>query len=88
MIEEDKVKNYSLKKYNCKRNKGEHEYCEPIIKFDPEITYVSNTGIGTLYSHEIHKDYKYLYTTISIGLEVICIHCGHKVLSFLSNKIK
>ncbi len=39
-IKDDVVKWFSKKKYPCKRNKGEHEYGEPVITFPPSIKYL------------------------------------------------
>jgi DNA-directed RNA polymerase subunit M/transcription elongation factor TFIIS len=88
MPEEEKVKWRSLKKYTCKRNKGEHEYLEPTIKRNPTIRYVHKTETGTLDSHELHTEHKYLHTTLSIWLEAKCKHCGHKATAYINTKIK
>ena len=89
MFEEEKVKSRSLKKYTCKRNKGEHEYLEPTIKFEPRIRYVYDIGkIGNLFSDKLHPENKYLHTELSVMLEAICKHCGHKATAFIKTKIK
>lgn len=87
-MNEKKVKNRSLKKYTCKRNKGEHEYLDPTIKYEPSIRYHYRHDKGWLNSGELHPEHKYLYTTISICLEAKCKHCGHKATAYMSTKIK
>ena len=90
-MEEEKVRCRSLKKYTCKRNKGEHEYLEPTIKFEPRIRYVyvyETERKTTLTSDKLHPEYKYLYTTVSVMLEATCKHCGHKATAFFNSKIK
>ena len=87
-IKDDVVKWFSKKKFNCKRNKGEHEYGEPVITFPPSIKYVYKTDNGgMLLSHELEPKYKYLRTEISIAIEARCKHCGKKSVVFLSDKL-
>ena len=91
-IKEERVKWFSKKKFACKKNKGEHEYLTPTIKYQPEVRYIYKTKNGILDSYELENekylDAEYLYAQISIGLETTCKHCGHKVLSFLREEIK
>ena len=88
MIEEEKVRVPSKKKYNCKRNKGEHEYLEPTILYNSNIRYVYKVkNGGIMFSNEQHPEYKYIRTELSIALECICKHCGHKAISFMTDKI-
>jgi uncharacterized membrane protein YkgB len=89
--QEEKVKNYSLKKYPCKRNKGEHEYLEPIIKSEPSVAYIYKTkeSFGTVITHSLkpRQELKLFETRVRIEIETICKHCGHKNLTFLSGKL-
>jgi len=90
MLEEAKVKWPSKNPYNCKRNKGEHEYLEPVITYKPNVRYIYKSGNGnTLNSHEHEKDgnYKFLNSEISLATETKCKHCGHKVISFFNQKL-
>jgi hypothetical protein len=87
-IEEDKVKWPSKKRYICKKGKGEHEYLDPTIKYKPSITYIYKTTSGELHSRQINKDGLLIRTEIRIILETRCKNCGHKCVSFLSDKIK
>lgn len=87
-IKDDVVKWFSKNKYNCKRNKGEHEYLEPTITFTPSVKYVYKTEDGgCLVSHKLDNRYKYLRTEISVGIEARCKHCGKKAVVFLSDKL-
>ena len=89
MIEEEKVKWQSKKKYTCKRNKGEHEYLKPVIMFEPSVRYIyEKDNKGILDSHRLHPEYKYLRTEIHLMTEARCKHCGHKALTFFTDKIK
>ena len=88
MLEEEKVRVKSKKKYTCKRNKGEHEYLEPVILYEPSVRYIYKTNNGgMMFAHKHHKEYKYIKTEVSIVLECVCKHCGHKALSFMRDKI-
>ena len=87
-IEEEKVKWRSLKKYPCKRNKGEHEYLEPIIKSEPSVEYVYKIEDGSIaYSNKLYPLLKLKETRVNTIVETICKHCGHKNLTFLSGKL-
>jgi hypothetical protein len=88
-IKDDVVKWFSKKKYTCKRNRGEHEWGEPVITYPPKITYQYKTeGGGMLISHQPEKDRgKFLRAEISLITEVRCIHCGKKATNYLSDKI-
>jgi len=89
MFEEEKVRSRSLKKYTCKRNKGEHEYLEPTIRFEPMIRYIYETERKTtLNSDNLHPEYKFLHTELSVMFEATCKHCGHKATAFINTKIK
>jgi len=88
IISDDKVRWPSIKKYPCKKGKGEHEYLEPILKYKPEIRYVYRTKTGILFSGKIEKDYRYLRTEVSVVLETTCKNCGHKCVSYLTDNIK
>lgn len=89
MIEEEKVKWRSLKKYPCKKGKGEHEYLQAQIKHNM-VRYIYRTKNGVCDSGEIIKkdDYKYLRTELHIMTETFCKNCGHKSISFLSDNLK
>jgi len=86
-IKDDVVKWFPKKKYTCKRNKGEHEYGEPVITFPPRVRYIYKTERGVLDSHELQPEHKYIRTEINIGLEARCKHCGHKSIAYLSDKL-
>jgi hypothetical protein len=86
-IIDEKVKWPSKNKFNCKRNKGEHEYLTPTIKYQPTVRYIYKAKNNILKSHNLENE-EYLYTEVGTVLETVCKHCGHKVLSFLSEKIK
>ena len=89
MIEEEKVKWLSKKKYTCKRNKGEHEYLDPVIMFEPSVRYIyEKDNKGRVDSYKLEPKYKYLRTEIHLMTETRCKHCGHKVLTFFTNKLK
>ena len=89
MIEEEKVRWQSKKKYTCKRNKGEHEYLEPVIMFEPRVRYIYETDDkGRLDSYKLEPKYKYLRTEIHLMTEARCKHCGYKALTFFTDKIK
>jgi len=88
MIEEETVKYYSKKRYNCKRNKGEHDFGEPQVTYKPQVLYIYDTGSGVLHSHRLLKEYKYLRTEIHLAFTTTCKVCGHKAVSFLVDKIK
>lgn len=89
MIEEEKVKWRSKKKYNCKRNKGEHEYLKPVLVFEPSYNYIYDTPIGQLHSSKLQTDagYEYVRTEVKVFLECVCKHCGHKAAAYMSDKI-
>ena len=90
-INDEVVKWPSKKKYNCKRNKGEHEYLTPIIEYKPSIRYIYKTPAGgELHSSEPQSspEYKYIRTEMTVVYKSVCIHCGKEVLSFLRDKIK
>lgn len=84
---EEKVKCRSKKKYTCKRNRGEHEFLEPVIKYKQSIRYIHKLERGTLYTDKL-QDEPLIRTEINIALETHCKHCGHKQLVFLSERIK
>lgn len=86
-IDGDNVRWRSKKKYRCKKSKGEHEYLTPTIKYKQLVRYIYDTGTGILDAGEPQKDYKYLRTEVSIVLETVCKHCGHKCLTFFRDKI-
>ena len=88
MLEEEKVRVRSKRKYTCKRNKGEHEYLEPVIIYKSRINYIYKTNRGILSASELQTKYKYLRTEISLGIEARCKHCGHKALTFFTDKLK
>ena len=88
MLEEEKVRVRSKRKYTCKRNRGEHEYLEPVIVFKPMVRYLYETDRGILDSRGLHPEYKYLRTEIHLITETRCKHCGHKALSIFTDKIK
>lgn len=83
---EDQVKERSVKKYNCKKNKGEHEWGEPIIKYQ-SVRYTYKTNMGILDSDSLYKDKKLEYAKIGFMYEVFCKHCNKKNTGFLSNKL-
>ena len=88
MTNDDKVKWRAIKKYPCKRNKGEHEWGEPTFTYEPKVRYIYNNGL--LSSSEPpskHPDDKFNYAEISGLSEVRCIHCNKKELRFLRSKI-
>ena len=88
MIEEEKVKWTSKKKYTCKKNKGEHEYLEPVAFFKPLVRYIYKTDRGILDSGKLCPEYKNPKTIISAVLVAVCKHCGHKAVSFINNDLK
>ena len=88
MIEEEKVKWTSKKKYTCKRNKGEHEYLDPVILFKPVVRYIYKTDSGILDSSKLCPEYKYLGTDISVAFVTLCKHCGHRANSFMIKDLK
>ena len=88
MIEEEKVKWLSKKKYICKRNKGEHEYLDPIMLYKPLVRYIYKTDRGILDSGKLCPENKYLRTKISVSFVTICKHCGHKAISIMVNDLK
>ena len=86
---EEKVKWQSKKRYTCKRNKGEHEYLKPVIMFEPRVRYIhEKDNKGILDSYRLHPEYKYLRTEIHLMTETRCKHCGHKALTFFTDKLK
>lgn len=86
---EENVRWPAKKKYNCKRNKGEHEYSIPIIRREPSVEYIYKTNDGyILNSDKLHPEYKFLHTEITFFVETRCKHCGKKVLLLFSKKIK
>lgn len=85
---EDKVKVPSKRKYPCKRNKGEHEWGDPKLKYPPQVTYIYKLQHSTLHTHTPYKEHKLRDCTVDVWLEITCIHCGKKHLSYLSDKIK
>ena len=87
-INDDVVKCPPKKKYTCKKNKGEHEYLTPTLKYEPSVKYIYDTGDGILYSPELKNGYKYLRTELSVILETRCKYCGHKCVSYLTDKLK
>jgi len=88
MIEEEKVKWPSKKKYTCKRNKGEHEYLEPVAYFKPLVRYIYETDRGILDSGKLCPEHKYLRTEIAVAFVTVCKHCGHKATSIMANDLK
>jgi len=91
MLEEEKVRVRSKRKYTCKRNKGEHEYLKPVFVFEPSYNYIYNDdGHGQLHSSKLTNDpkYKYVRTEVKVFLECVCKHCGHKALAYLTDKLK
>ena len=88
MIEEEKVRVPSKKKYTCKRNKGEHEYLEPVAFFKPLVRYIYKTNRGILDSGKLCPEHKYLKTEISVSFVALCKHCGHRATSFMIKDLK
>jgi len=88
MIEEEKVKWISKKKYTCKRNKGEHEYLKPAILYGPIVRYIYKTDSGILDSGKLCPEHKYLRTEIGVSFVTVCKHCGHNATSFMTNNLK
>jgi hypothetical protein len=87
--QEDKVKWPSLKKYNCKRNKGEHEYSEPVIIYKPRVRYIYKTeNKSILDSDKLYPEHKFIEAVISLVTETRCKHCNKKVLTFFKEKLK
>lgn len=86
--QDDKVRWPSIKKYPCKRNKGQHEYINPTLVYEPDITYIYKTDGGELHSSELHKELKYIKTKFSVFYEIRCKHCGKKQVFYLSDNIK
>lgn len=86
-IKDGVVKWPPKKKYNCKRNKGEHEFLSPLFKHKPQVRYLYKTKNGILDSGELQKEGKFIRAEISIFAETICKHCGKKYLSFLRDKL-
>jgi hypothetical protein len=89
-INDEAVKWPSKKKYNCKRNKGEHEYLTPTVEYKPDILYIYKTDGGELHTHqqELSPEYKYLRTEMTVVYKSVCKHCGKVMLSFLTDKLK
>ena len=87
MPEDDKVKWPSRKKYPCKRNKGEHEWLEPIITYKPVVRY-SYGNNGLLDSPELLSELLLNHAYMSLVAETRCKHCNKKVLIFFREKIK
>ncbi len=88
-MQEEIVKFPSKKKYPCKKNKGEHEWGKPKLLYDtPSVRYSYKTERGILDTDKAEKGHKLLETSITVVIEVRCIHCGKKSLSFLRDKIK
>ena len=89
LIKEEKVKWHSKKKYNCKRNKGEHEWNKPeLLYHTPDIIYVSRSKYGTLFTQTLEPENIPLYAEVSVIVQTTCKHCGKKKVLFLSEKIK
>ena len=86
-MEEEKVKWPSKKKFTCKRNKGEHEYLSPIIKYQPSVDYVYQTKNTIMYSPRFYPEQTPVRAEVTIVLETQCKHCGHKCVSYLRDKI-
>lgn len=82
-----KVKVPSKKKYPCKRNKGEHEWNKPTFKYEPDVNYIYKTDTGILQTNELCNDLKLIRAEVKVWIETSCKHCGHKVVSYLSDKI-
>ena len=88
-MQEETVKWPSKKKHNCKRNKGEHEYSPPVIVYRPEVRYIYKTDNNCiLNSPNLHPEYKYLKTEITLATETRCIHCDKKEMSFFNQSFK
>jgi hypothetical protein len=89
MLQEEKVKNYSLKKYPCKRNKGDHEYNKPVILYEPQVRYIYKCNDGTLDTDELllEPEGKLIKTEITVATKTTCKHCGKKAITFFREKI-
>ena len=87
-IKEDKVRWPSQKKYACKRNKGEHEYSEPVIIYKPAVRYTYETADGfTIDTPNPRREYKHGEAHITLATETRCKHCGKKVLTFFKDRL-
>ena len=82
------VKWRSKKKFNCKINKGEHEFLAPIITYKPTVRYIYKTDENMILdSDKLHPEYKFIKAEVSLATESRCKHCGKKVKNFFSQKI-
>jgi len=87
-LEDEKVKWRSKKKFNCKGNKGEHEFLAPIITYKPVVRYFYKTDKNMILdSNKLHPEYKFIKAEVSLATESRCKHCGKKALNFFSQKI-
>jgi hypothetical protein len=85
---EEKVKWPSRKKYPCKRNKGEHEYNEPVIIWPPRVRYIYEMdNKSVLDSSRLHPEYKFLKAEVTLGAETKCKHCGKKHRTWFREKL-
>ena len=87
MLEEEKVKCKSKNLFNCKRNKGEHEWLEPTIESDPKVRYIQKHRFGELDSNKLLPDCKFIKAEIHLATETKCRHCGKKVITFFNQKL-
>ena len=91
MLQEETVKNYSLKKYPCKRNKGNHEYGEPVILYEPRVRYIYKCDDGCILDTDkllLKPEGKLIRTEITLTTETACKYCGKKLLTYFSQEIK
>lgn len=84
--DEEKVKERSLRKYTCKKNKGEHEWGEPIVKHRA-ILYIYKTPRGEMHSGTLCPEYKLKGAKVSFFSETHCKHCNKKATNYFSDKL-
>lgn len=85
-LKEEKVKTRPLKKYPCKRNKGEHEWTMPQVNHS-FVEYVYEGKLGRCYSYHFYKDLKLIEANVNLNVITHCMWCGKKSVHWLSSKI-
>ncbi len=88
-IKDDVVKWPSKRKYPCKRNKGEHEWGLPCLKYGLDVRYLyENENGGVISTSEFFPEKKLINVYVEGLVELTCKHCGHKASLFIQEKIR
>jgi hypothetical protein len=83
---DDKVKERPLKKYPCKRNKGNHEWETPEVIFKA-VSYVYFVPMGIMHSGQFTDKYKLKNVYVIVRTKTICKHCGKIETNFFREKL-